>query len=133
MLLDERGNLKVSDFGLSALPQQQHRDGLLHTTCGTPNYVAPEVLCENGYDGRKADVWSCGVILFVLLAGYAPFQDSDLRPLYRKIRHALFSFPACVSPSARSLISAILQPDPAKVRHMRPWNIVREICSLIKN
>ncbi|CAI5972082.1 unnamed protein product [Closterium sp. NIES-64] len=132
LLLDERGNLKVSDFGLSALPQQQHRDGLLHTTCGTPNYVAPEVrpsaplphrstaplphcvLCEKGYDGRLADVWSCGVILFVLLAGYAPFQDSDLRPLYRKIRHALFSFPACVSPSARSLISAILQPDPAK-------------------
>ncbi|CAI5533287.1 unnamed protein product [Closterium sp. Naga37s-1] len=114
LLLDERGNLKVSDFGLSALPQQQHRDGLLHTTCGTPNYVAPEVLCEKGYDGRLADVWSCGVILFVLLAGYAPFQDSDLRPLYRKIRHALFSFPACVSPSARALISAILQPDPAK-------------------
>ncbi|CAI5996094.1 unnamed protein product [Closterium sp. NIES-64] len=58
LLVDERGNLKVSDFGLSALPQQQHRDGLLHTTCGTPNYVAPEVLHNKGYDGRKADVWS---------------------------------------------------------------------------
>ncbi|GJP78149.1 hypothetical protein CLOP_g8482 [Closterium sp. NIES-67] len=114
MLVDAHGNLKVSDFGLSALPEQQHRDGLLHTTCGTPNYVAPEVLHDRGYDGRLADVWSCGVILFVLLAGHVPFQDRDLHRLYRKIRSGLFAFPACVSPSARALISAILQPDPAK-------------------
>ncbi|CAI5466508.1 unnamed protein product [Closterium sp. Yama58-4] len=85
LLVDERGNLKVSDFGLSALPQQQHRDGLLHTTCGTPNYVAPEVLHNKGYDGRKADVWSCGVILFVLLAGYVPFDEPDLVLLYDKV------------------------------------------------
>ncbi|KAL0700222.1 hypothetical protein Bca4012_056344 [Brassica carinata] len=78
LLLDANGTLKVSDFGLSALPQQVREDGLLHTTCGTPNYVAPEVINNKGYDGAKADLWSCGVILFVLMAGYLPFEDSNL-------------------------------------------------------
>ncbi len=65
LLLDENDNLKVSDFGLSALYESSDgstfskscRAGLLHTTCGTPNYVAPEVLKNDGYDGRKADIW----------------------------------------------------------------------------
>ncbi|XP_077211123.1 CBL-interacting serine/threonine-protein kinase 24-like isoform X2 [Tasmannia lanceolata] len=82
LLLDSNGNLKISDFGLSALPQQGV--GLLHTTCGTPNYVAPEVLSHLGYDGSAADVWSCGVILYVLMAGYLPFDETDLPTLYRK-------------------------------------------------
>ncbi|CAI5515966.1 unnamed protein product [Closterium sp. Naga37s-1] len=112
LLVDERGNLKVSDFGLSALPQQQHRDGLLHTTCGTPNYVAPEVLHNKGYDGRKADVWSCGVILFVLLAGYVPFDEPDLVLLYDKISRAHFKFPEWFSPGVKRLITRILNPDP---------------------
>uniref|UniRef100_M1BB63 CBL-interacting protein kinase 07 n=1 Tax=Solanum tuberosum TaxID=4113 RepID=M1BB63_SOLTU len=66
--LDETGNLKVSDFGLSALFDTKRQNGLLHTTCGTPAYVAPEVINKRGYDGEKADIWSCGVILFVLLS-----------------------------------------------------------------
>jgi len=110
LLLDYRGNLKVSDFGLSALPQQ--RDELLHTTCGTPNYVAPEVLGRNGYDGAAADIWSCGVILYVLMAGYLPFDEADLTSLYRKINAAEFSCPNWFSADARSLISRILDPDP---------------------
>lgn len=69
LLLDSHGVLKVSDFGLSALSQQLQGDGLLHTACGTPNYVAPEVLKDKGYDGTASDVWSCGVILYVLMAG----------------------------------------------------------------
>eukprot|EP00261_Vitis_vinifera_P023460 XP_010655435.1 PREDICTED: CBL-interacting protein kinase 04 isoform X3 [Vitis vinifera] len=84
LLLDANGVLKVSDFGLSALPQQVREDGLLHTTCGTPNYVAPEVINNKGYDGAKADLWSCGVILFVLMAGYLPFEESNLMALYKK-------------------------------------------------
>ncbi|XP_039039131.1 CBL-interacting serine/threonine-protein kinase 24-like isoform X2 [Hibiscus syriacus] len=82
LLLDSSGNLKVSDFGLSALTQQGGR--LLHTMCGTPNYVAPEVLGNEGYDGAAADVWSCGVILFVIMAGYLPFDEIDLPTLYKK-------------------------------------------------
>ncbi|KAL6991528.1 CBL-interacting serine/threonine-protein kinase 23 [Sarracenia purpurea var. burkii] len=86
LLLDANGILKVSDFGLSALPQQVRDDGLLHTTCGTPNYVAPEVINNKGYDGAKADLWSCGVILFVLMAGYLPFEESNLMALYKKLK-----------------------------------------------
>ncbi|KAH7568544.1 hypothetical protein ACOSQ2_011848 [Xanthoceras sorbifolium] len=112
LLLDANGNLKVSDFGLSALPQQVREDGLLHTTCGTPNYVAPEVINNKGYDGAKADLWSCGVILFVLMAGYLPFEESNLMALYKKIFKADFKSPPWFSSSAKKLITRILDPNP---------------------
>ncbi|MBA0807140.1 hypothetical protein Gohar_022964 [Gossypium harknessii] len=112
LLLDAYGNLKVSDFGLSALSKQVRDDGLLHTTCGTPNYVAPEVLDDGGYDGATADLWSCGVILFVLLAGYLPFDDSNLMNLYKKISAAEFTCPPWLSFSAMKLITQILDPNP---------------------
>ncbi|XP_072995547.1 CBL-interacting protein kinase 32 [Typha latifolia] len=112
LLLDAYGNLKVSDFGLSALSQQVRDDGLLHTTCGTPNYVAPEVLNDRGYDGATADLWSCGVILFVLLAGYLPFEDSNLMALYKKISDAEFTCPCWISFNAMRLLTRILDPDP---------------------
>ncbi|CAL0329750.1 unnamed protein product [Lupinus luteus] len=113
LLLDAGGVLKVSDFGLSALPQQLREDGLLHTTCGTPNYVAPEVIQDKGYDGAKADLWSCGVILYVLLAGYLPFEDINLISLYKRILKANFTCPPWFSTSATKLIKRILEPNPA--------------------
>ncbi|KAK1428613.1 hypothetical protein QVD17_17452 [Tagetes erecta] len=112
LLLDENENLKVSDFGLSALAESKHQDGLLHTTCGTPAYVAPEVITRRGYDGDKADVWSCGVILYVLLAGYLPFHDSNLVEMYRKIGRSEFRFPNWFQPEVRKLLSRILDPNP---------------------
>ncbi|PIA42447.1 hypothetical protein AQUCO_02000114v1 [Aquilegia coerulea] len=110
LLLDSQGNLKISDFGLSALPQQGV--GLLHTTCGTPNYVAPEVLRHQGYDGSAADIWSCGVILYVIMAGYLPFDETDLPTLYKKISTAEFFFPSWFSPALKLLIRRILDPNP---------------------
>ncbi|KAI4356128.1 hypothetical protein L6164_000175 [Bauhinia variegata] len=112
LLLDENGNLKVSDFGLSAFAESKRQDGLLHTTCGTPAYVAPEVINRRGYDGCKADIWSCGVILFVLLAGYLPFHDSNLMELYRKIGKAEFKFPNWFASDVRRMLSKILDPNP---------------------
>ncbi|GAB2224086.1 hypothetical protein Droror1_Dr00004833 [Drosera rotundifolia] len=112
LLLDSHGILKVSDFGLSAFSQQVREDGLLHTACGTPNYVAPEVLTDKGYDGTSADVWSCGVILFVLMAGFLPFDDTNLLSLYKKIQRADFSCPPWFSPNARKFMKRILDPKP---------------------
>lgn len=113
LLLDENGNLKVSDFGLSALAESKHQDGLLHTTCGTPAYVAPEVIIRKGYDGSKADIWSCGVILYVLLAGYLPFHDSNLMEMYKKIGKGEFKFPNWFPLEVRRLLSKILDPNPS--------------------
>ncbi|KAF8400531.1 hypothetical protein HHK36_013830 [Tetracentron sinense] len=112
LLVDENGDLKISDFGLSALPEQLRNDGLLHTQCGTPAYVAPEVLRKKGYDGSKADIWSCGVILFVLLAGFLPFQDENLMKMYRKVFKAEYEFPPWFSSEAKRLISKLLVADP---------------------
>jgi len=112
LLVDEHGNLKVSDFGLSALKECQKQDGLLHTTCGTPAYVAPEIINKKGYDGEKADIWSCGVILFVLLAGYLPFQDSNLMEMYRKISKGDVRYPQWFTSDARKLLSRLLDPNP---------------------
>lgn len=113
LLLDDDENLKISDFGLSALVESKHQDGLLHTTCGTPAYVAPEVINRRGYDGTKADIWSCGVVLYVLLAGYLPFQDSNLMEMYRKIGKAEYKCPSWFPPEARRLLSRMLDPNPS--------------------
>lgn len=112
LLLDEDGNLKVTDFGLSALSDHLKQDGLLHTTCGTPAYVAPEVIGKKGYDGSKADLWSCGVILFVLLAGFLPFQDDNIVAMYKKIYRGDFKCPPWFSPESRRLVTKLLDPNP---------------------
>jgi serine/threonine protein kinase len=119
LLLDEHGNLKISDFGLSSLyvgdadSEGASRTELLHTTCGTPNYVAPEVLEDKGYDGKKADVWSIGVILYVLLAGFLPFDEPTIMALFAKIKDAEFSYPSFFSDHAKDLLDKILITDPA--------------------
>ncbi|KAF8393041.1 hypothetical protein HHK36_021282 [Tetracentron sinense] len=113
LLLDDDGNLKVTDFGLSAFSEHLKQDGLLHTTCGTPAYVAPEVIGKRGYDGAKADLWSCGVILFVLLAGFLPFQDDNIVAMYKKIYRGDFKFPPWFSSESRRLINKLLDPNPS--------------------
>jgi serine/threonine protein kinase len=116
LLLDGSQNLKISDFGLSSM--YEGGDGgpdkvtLLHTTCGTPNYVAPEVLADRGYDGYMADTWSIGVILFVFLAGYLPFDEPTMSALFRKISNADFSYPSWFGDDVKDLLDKILVADP---------------------
>ncbi|KAG5613770.1 hypothetical protein H5410_013594 [Solanum commersonii] len=112
ILLDQNNNLKISDFGLSALPEQLKND-LLHTACGTAGYTAPEVAYRKGYNGEKADSWSCGVILFAFLSGYFPFDSGNLSNMYRAIHRRDFRFPNWVSKSARSVINKLLDPNPS--------------------
>jgi hypothetical protein len=75
--------------------------------------VAPEVLNDKGYDGRAADIWSAGVILYVLLAGFLPFDEPHMSALFRKIQKAEFTYPSWFSPQVRALIDTILVADPA--------------------
>uniref|UniRef100_A0A1J3D1T9 non-specific serine/threonine protein kinase n=1 Tax=Noccaea caerulescens TaxID=107243 RepID=A0A1J3D1T9_NOCCA len=112
VLLDAKGHIKITDFGLSALPQHFRDDGLLHTTCGSPNYVAPEVLANRGYDGAASDIWSCGVILYVILTGCLPFDDRNLAVLYQKICKGDPPIPRWLSPGARTMIKRMLDPNP---------------------
>ncbi|MCD9560109.1 CBL-interacting serine/threonine-protein kinase 1 [Datura stramonium] len=112
VLIDGGRNIKITDFGLSALPQHLRDDGLLHTTCGSPNYVAPEVLSNRGYDGATSDTWSCGVILYVILTGFLPFDDRNLAVLYQKIFKGDAPIPKWLSEGAKNLIRRILDPNP---------------------
>ncbi|CAN8274588.1 unnamed protein product [Cochlearia groenlandica] len=114
LLLDEMGNLKVSDFGLSAVSDQIRQDGLFHTFCGTPAYVAPEVLARRGYDAAKVDIWSCGVVLFVLMAGYLPFHDRNVMAMYKKIYKGEFRCPRWFSSELTRLLSKLLETNPEK-------------------
>ncbi|ESW18853.1 hypothetical protein PHAVU_006G076200 [Phaseolus vulgaris] len=125
ILLDENGNLKISDFGLSALVESKRQDGLLHTPCGTPAYVAPEVIKRKGYDGTKADIWSCGIVLFVLLAGYLPFHDPNLIEMYRKISKAELKCPNWFPPEVCKLLGMMLDPNPET---RIPISNIREYC-----
>lgn len=112
LLLDQNGCLKISDFGLSTL-QLKHEDRC-HTQCGTPNYVAPEVISRaiQGYDGAKVDVWSSGIVLYVLVAGELPFDDNDPTELFRKIVAGVFELPHWFSEPLRDLIPHLLDLEP---------------------
>ncbi|KAF3787101.1 CBL-interacting protein kinase 2 [Nymphaea thermarum] len=101
-------NLKVTDFGLSALATCYCT---VHTTCGMPTYVAAEVLAKRGYDGAKADLWSCGLILYLLLAGFLPFQHDNNMAMYRKIYKGYFKCPPWISSDAGRLILKLLDPN----------------------
>ncbi|CAF1698620.1 unnamed protein product [Brassica oleracea var. botrytis] len=111
LLLDSKGNLKVSDFGLSAVPKS---GDMLSTACGSPCYIAPELIMNKGYSGAAVDVWSCGVILFELLAGYPPFDDHTLVVLYKKILRADYTFPPAFTGAQKKLIFNILDPNPQR-------------------
>ncbi|KAI9714569.1 MAG: hypothetical protein M1812_006374 [Candelaria pacifica] len=98
------------------------RGDLMQTSCGSPCYAAPElVVSDSLYTGRKVDVWSCGVILYAMLAGYLPFDDDPANPegdninlLYKYIVSTPLTFPEWVSPHARDMLKRILVPDPRK-------------------
>ncbi|CAD6272364.1 unnamed protein product [Miscanthus lutarioriparius] len=111
--LAHRGGVKLADFGLCAFADRQlGADGLTATACGSPAYVAPEILLKKRYDPGKADVWSCGVVLFSLTAGYLPFNDGNLMGMYRKICSGKFRCPKWFSSELRSLIGRMLDPEP---------------------
>ncbi|KAF8971933.1 kinase-like domain-containing protein [Flammula alnicola] len=111
VLLDDDLNVKIADFGLS----NEISDGdFLTTSCGSPNYAAPEVIRGGVYAGPEIDVWSSGVILYVMLCGRLPFEDDDVQVLFSKISQGNFHIPSYLSQDAKSLITSMLAVDPVK-------------------
>lgn len=128
LLLDTvRFSVKIADFGLSNMMQ----DGdFLKTSCGSPNYAAPEVISGRLYAGPEVDVWSCGVILYALLCAKLPFDDEYIPSLFKKIREGVFVIPDFISPSCADIIRQMLIVDPLKritIAEIRqhPWFEVR--------
>uniref|UniRef100_A0A9J7XXS1 Protein kinase domain-containing protein n=1 Tax=Cyprinus carpio carpio TaxID=630221 RepID=A0A9J7XXS1_CYPCA len=108
LLLDEKNNIRIADFGMASL---QVGDSLLETSCGSPHYACPEVIRGEKYDGRKADVWSCGVILFALLVGALPFDDDNLRNLLEKVKLGVFHMPHFIPPDCQNLLRGMIEVD----------------------
>jgi len=111
LLLDSSMAVKIADFGLSNVMRDGH---FLKTSCGSPNYAAPEVISGKLYAGPEVDVWSCGVILYALLCGSLPFDDENIPNLFKKIKGGIYNLPSHLSPGARDLIPRMLLVDPLK-------------------
>ncbi|KAJ7031936.1 hypothetical protein C8F04DRAFT_1396861 [Mycena alexandri] len=118
LLLDRHRNLIITDFGFAN--RFNHRNNLMETMCGSPAYAAPELVNSDGlYVGTAADIWSCGVICFAMLAGFLPFDDDptnpdgeDITKLYAYIARTPVSYPEQISDDARSLLAVMLVPNP---------------------
>lgn len=114
LLLTEDMELKVCDFGLAAevIFEGEKR----RTICGTPNYIAPEVLSSKIGHSYEVDLWSLGVITYTMLFGRPPFETRDVKVTYRKIRHNNYTFPThvTVSESSKDFIRSLLRTDPLK-------------------
>lgn len=108
ILLDSNYNVKIADFGFARFVQSN----IAETSCGSPHYAAPEVIRGLPYEGKKADIWSCGVIFYALLAGYLPFDDPNIRTLLAKVKRGVYSMPKTFTAEAKALINGMLQIDP---------------------
>jgi len=112
---EDDADIKVADFGLARVVSGKD---MMKTACGTPGYVAPEVLQNKGYTGGAVDCWSVGVILYILLCGFPPFYEEELPALFEQILKARYDFPSPwwdnISKEAKDLVKGLLTVDPKK-------------------
>jgi BR serine/threonine kinase len=109
ILLDDSNNIRIADFGFARWMRHATAD----TSCGSPHYAAPEIVKGETYDGRKSDIWSAGVVLYTLLSGKLPFDDTSIRALLQKVKvgqYRMPDFPADI----KHLIGRMLEVDPKK-------------------
>lgn len=123
LLLDLEGNVKLADFGFASFFRSNQS---LHTFCGSPPYAAPEVFGGKPYDGTQTDVWSLGVLLFVLITGYFPFQATSVPAMRDLVTAAHFQLPTWVSAECEALIRKMIVVNPQKRISIRgikkdPW------------
>ncbi|XP_034872190.1 maternal embryonic leucine zipper kinase [Mirounga leonina] len=125
LLFDEYHKVKLIDFGLCAKPKG-NKDYHLQTCCGSLAYAAPELIQGKSYLGSEADVWSMGILLYVLMCGFLPFDDDNVMALYKKIMRGKYEVPKWLSSSSILLLQQMLQVDPKKrisVKNLlsHPW------------
>jgi len=111
VLLDARGHVRLTDFGLSKERVTHYHEGA-SSFCGTPEYLAPEILARRGH-GRAVDWWSLGALLYEMLPGLPPFYSRDREQLFEGIKRGHLSYPRYVSADAKSLLKALLLREPA--------------------
>jgi serine/threonine protein kinase len=112
VLLDANGHIRLTDFGLSKEGISNSSSGA-NSFCGTPEYLAPEILNRQGH-GRAVDWWSLGAVLFEMLTGLPPFYSQDREKLFEKIREAELQYPPVVQRQAKALLKGLLAKDPSK-------------------
>ena len=108
LLLDQRGYLKITDFGFA-----KHVQFKTYTLCGTPEYIAPEVLLNQGH-GKGVDWWTLGILLYEMVAGEPPFTDDEPMGIYQQVLTGKISFPRFIDRSAKKLVKGLLQTDTTK-------------------
>jgi len=108
LLLDSRGFLKVTDFGFA---KEVH--GRTHTLCGTPDYLAPEIVQGKGH-GKGVDWWTLGILIYEMIASSPPFYDNEQMVTYQKIVAGVVTFPAHFCAEAKSIVKKLLHPKPTK-------------------
>jgi serine/threonine protein kinase len=107
ILVTKERHVKLIDLGFSI-----ESTAKLNIFCGTPSYIAPEIIQKKGYFGKPADVWSCGIVLYKMLCGVFPFKGLNEKTLYSKISKGVFRFTTDVSMNAQILINRMLTSDP---------------------
>jgi len=113
ILVEERSStIRVIDFGFSIVcsPMSQR----LKVFCGTPSYMAPEIVRKHDYEGPPVDMWALGVLLFVMLTGVFPFKGITESDLYSKIQRGSYRMPESLSKEAKRVIARLLETDPKK-------------------
>ena len=111
ILLDGKGNVKIADFGVSKLVKP---GDVMREQSGTPAYIAPEILKEEGYMGFKADIWSAGVVLYAMLCGTVPFKASNMKELHKMIIKGKYNLKEEITDDAKSLMRSMLETDPRR-------------------
>jgi serine/threonine protein kinase len=111
ILLDSEGQVKICDFGVGKIVKKGEK---MTEQCGTPAYIAPEILRDQGYYGFAVDIWSAGVVLYAMLYGTVPFKASNMSELQKIIMKAKYSLREDISVEARELLKGMMEKDPAK-------------------